>query len=56
MLHFYNKCSTCGNEDIILREDTERKMSKAGGVRALCYKCGRNTAPNNWNNCNEEEK
>lgn len=53
IIPFYNPCQTCGNEDICLHDDVEHKISIAGGIRALCYKCGRNTKPQVWNDFND---
>ena len=49
---FYNPCVDCGNEDIVLMNDESCQVSKAGGVRTICYKCGRNTKPQTWNEFN----
>jgi phage terminase large subunit GpA-like protein len=55
-MRFYNACSDCGNEDIILVEDTEGEMAEysvPGMMFTLCTKCGKHTRPENWNRCNE---
>jgi hypothetical protein len=56
MIYFYNKCSQCKNENIVLIDDVNKDVNEAGGIRALCYKCGRNTKPQAWNEFNPEEE
>lgn len=52
IIQFYNNCMDCGNDKIILFDDANKKISKAGGIRAVCNKCGRNTKPQVWNDFN----
>ena len=52
ILYFYNPCATCGNDELRLVEDTDHKLSIAGGIRLICVKCGRNTKPEVWNDFN----
>lgn len=56
IIKFYNDCITCGRENIILVKDTNHEISKAGGVRAFCPNCGRNTKPQVWNEFNPKEE
>lgn len=51
---FHNPCITCGDNEIILFDDVEHKMSKGdnGTMRAVCSNCGRNTASTLWNKFN----
>jgi hypothetical protein len=56
LFHFYNACQICGNDEIQLVDDVEHKMSKAGGIRATCVECGRNTKPQVWNDFNSEKQ
>ena len=55
IIYFYNKCITCENQEIILVMDSKYEISKAGGARAFCPNCGRNTKPQAWNEFNSTE-
>lgn len=53
VLPFYNPCATCGNDELQLVDDAEHRLSKTGGIRLVCVKCGRNTEPTVWNEYNK---
>lgn len=55
IIKFYNACITCGCTEIKLYDDAGHEISKAGGIRALCPQCGRNTKPGVWNSYNSNE-
>jgi hypothetical protein len=52
VIPFYNACITCKGTEIRLADDTKNELSKAGGIRAVCIACARNTKPQVWNEHN----
>ena len=55
IIKLYNPCEACQGEEIGLIDDIECELSNAGGMRAVCLRCGRNTAQAVWNNYNGVE-